>query len=138
MSGWKRPDSVPHPRVWRHAVGRKPVDGNVPSFVIQDVPKEREEDFLDFMEQHFAKNEPLCKCLDLSEDVVGTKELRELWIELLAQRIAVVAFLENDGPRPRIAGLNLIGVVTRADKKDKREVGSFLHNCIKTRYRLLS
>ncbi|KAJ8893852.1 hypothetical protein PR048_006453 [Dryococelus australis] len=125
MSGWKRPESVPYPRVWRRAVGRKPVEGKVPSFVIQDVPKDREEELLDFMEIHFANNEPLCKCLKLTDDLVSLKEFRKLGTDMLAQKISVIAFLEDDGPRPRIVGANIIGVTTRADKEIKHEVSSF-------------
>ncbi|XP_063244076.1 uncharacterized protein LOC134543154 [Bacillus rossius redtenbacheri] len=121
MTSWKRPDSVPHPKVWRRAVGRKPVDGKVPSFVIQDVPEDREEELVDFMEEHFMHNEPLCKCLNINSDSASVKDLRGLWEEMLAQRIAVVAFLEDDGPRPRIAGANMLGVVTRAEKSVKHE-----------------
>ncbi|XP_063243444.1 uncharacterized protein LOC134542825 [Bacillus rossius redtenbacheri] len=121
MPSWKRPDSVPHPKVWRRAVGRKPVDGKVPSFVIQDVPEDREEELVDFMEEHFMHNEPLCKCLNINSDSPSVKDKRGLWEEMLAQRIAVVAFLEDDGPRPRIAGANMLGVVTRAEKSVKHE-----------------
>ncbi|XP_063243795.1 uncharacterized protein LOC134543028 isoform X3 [Bacillus rossius redtenbacheri] len=68
MTSWKRPDSVPHPKVWRRAVGRKPVDGKVPSFVIQDVPEDREEELVQFMVENFVRNEPLSRCLNSSND----------------------------------------------------------------------
>ncbi|XP_063243559.1 uncharacterized protein LOC134542903 [Bacillus rossius redtenbacheri] len=121
MPGWKRPDSVPHPKVWRRAVGRKPVDGKVPSFVIQDIPKDREEDLLDFMQQHYMKNEPISKCLNVGEDPVNMQGLRDYWGKLLAQRIAVVAFLEDDGRLPRIVGANIIGIHTKAEEDVKLE-----------------
>ncbi|XP_063243793.1 uncharacterized protein LOC134543028 isoform X2 [Bacillus rossius redtenbacheri] len=121
MTSWKRPDSVPHPKVWRRAVGRKPVDGKVPSFVIQDVPEDREEELVQFMVENFVRNEPLSRCLNSSNDPVSIKELREQWVEVVAQKITIAAFLKEDGPRPRLVGCNLIGVVTRADKNIKNE-----------------
>ncbi|XP_063244022.1 uncharacterized protein LOC134543118 [Bacillus rossius redtenbacheri] len=121
MTSWKRPDSVPHPKVWRRAFGRKPVDGKVLSFVIQDVPEDRQEELVQFMVENFIKKEPMCECLNAADDPVSMEQFRVFCDKVLSQRVSVVAFLEDDGPRPRIAGANLLAVFTKAEKDKKYE-----------------
>nr|CAD7412220.1 unnamed protein product [Timema poppensis] len=114
---WKRPSSVPFPSVWRRVKGRKPLaDGKIPSFIIQDVPEDREEELIDFMEAHFIHNEPISKSLNFADDAESIVEIRQLWKDLLKDRVSVIAFVEGDGPRPRIAGTNMLGVTHKEDK----------------------
>lgn len=58
---WKRPEDVPFPSVWRRFEGRKPIDGTIPKFWVQDIPEEKFEEVVEVMCLNYIYEEPLCR-----------------------------------------------------------------------------
>ncbi|PSN32094.1 hypothetical protein C0J52_23917 [Blattella germanica] len=115
---WQRPESVPVPKVWKRYTGPKAMEnGKVPKFIIQDVPKDKHEEILEFMSVHFFRDEALCSCLKVNDDPVSSKEFQKVWKEMLEQNISLVAFVEGDDGQPtsEIAGANVLGISHKTD-----------------------
>ena len=115
---WERPKSVPVPTVWRRCVGLKKMeDGNFPKFVIQDIPEDKHEEIIEFMVEHFCRDEVICECVKILEDQVSMQEFTNLWRELLKQNLALVAYLEDEDGKPttKIAGCNITGMSYKTD-----------------------
>ena len=118
---WSRPTTVPVPTIWRRCTGLKKMpDGNIPKFIIQDVPDERQEEVVDFMTKHFFRDEVTCECLDLLEDPVSMKEFQDIYRKLLKKHVGLVAFLDEENVKPgqrlKIAGCNITTPVHRSEK----------------------
>ncbi|KAJ9593063.1 hypothetical protein L9F63_027699, partial [Diploptera punctata] len=116
---WTRPSSVPIPTVWRRCTGLKKMpDGTIPKFVIQDVPDDMHQEFIDFMTKHFFRDEVTCECLHLLEDSVSMAEFQEVYKEVLKDGVGLIAFVDEPlepGQKPKIAGLNLTAVAHKSD-----------------------
>ncbi|XP_063243239.1 uncharacterized protein LOC134542702 [Bacillus rossius redtenbacheri] len=120
-AGCERPDSGPLPRVWRRAKGRSPVGGAVPCFVVQEVPPDRREDVLDFMEENYVRNEPIRAGMAFWTDEQSVAELRAHWARLLPQQPSLVALLDDGSARPRVVGANVLSIVRRGAPQDDHE-----------------
>ncbi|XP_046742180.1 uncharacterized protein LOC124408920 [Diprion similis] len=131
---WKRPEGPE--RVWRVVDGRKKMpSGEVPRFIIQEVPESMEEELVDFMTKYFASEETLCVSQNLLSDPIAIREFRTVWKESLRQGVSVVAIRENfeSDEKPEIVGANVLAVVTKEDKdkpRSKMEVRSKQMNSI--------
>lgn len=55
---WRRPDNIPWPKVW-HRFEARSKSGQMYRIKIQDIPEDRYDEVLDFMETEFDKNEPI-------------------------------------------------------------------------------
>ncbi|XP_046742179.1 uncharacterized protein LOC124408919 [Diprion similis] len=114
---WKRPEGPK--RVWRVVDGRKKMpSGEVPRFIIQEVPESMEEELVDFMTKYFTAEETITASHNLLSDPIAIKELRTLWKESLRQGVSVVAIRENfeSDEKPEIVGANVLTVVTKEDE----------------------
>lgn len=113
---WTRPASVAVPRVWRRCMGRSPVDGVLPRFVIQDVPDDLHDQVVAFMSTFFPRDEPICAQLQLWLDALSMAELQALWRDTLKQHVAIVVLLDGVQGPPRVVGCNLLAVLYKADR----------------------
>nr|CAD7461019.1 unnamed protein product [Timema tahoe] len=108
---WERPDYVPFPSVWRRYEGTKMTDGKIPKFSIEDLTEDYVEEVIEHMSNIFLKDETICGASKLSDDPVSLAEIQELWRKYAKQRVALVAFVDEEGGgRRRIAGANMTGV----------------------------
>uniref|UniRef100_R4FLD1 Putative acetyltransferase n=1 Tax=Rhodnius prolixus TaxID=13249 RepID=R4FLD1_RHOPR len=115
---WKRPKSVPIPTVWRKCTSiKKLADGKTSKFIIQDISEDKKEDVVDFMVEHFSRDETICQCLNLVEDPVSIEEFRVLWREMLAHNLGLVAYVEGEDGKPtsKIAGCNVTCMSYKSD-----------------------
>lgn len=119
MAAWKRPDHLPFPHTWHTFQARDP-KGNgdhLINYRVQDLPPERIEDAIRHMCDHFLRDEPICRSLNLANDPVGVRELSEVWRKVAHQRCAVVCFREGSD---EIVGLNMLTVVSRSDESSSK------------------
>nr|CAD7407023.1 unnamed protein product [Timema cristinae] len=116
-SPWKRPDSVPFPSVWRRYKGTKKMPtGNIPMFSIEDLTEDYVEEVIEHMSSIFLRDETVCSTSKLCEDPVSLAEIQELWRKYAKQRVALVAFVDEEGGgRRRIAGANMTGVAYKGE-----------------------
>ncbi|XP_032685192.1 uncharacterized protein LOC116850699 [Odontomachus brunneus] len=95
-------------------------DGRPIKFTIQEISADRIEDALEHMCTYFLADEPTCACFDAINTPIFVEECRALWREIMEQRIAIVAFVDNpNGGKPIIAGMNMLCVEFKenADKE---------------------
>nr|CAD7569782.1 unnamed protein product [Timema californicum] len=114
---WKRPDSVPFPSVWRRYEGTKKMPtGNIPKFSIEDLTEDYVEEVIEHMSSIFLRDETVCSTSKLCEDPVSLAEIQELWRKYAKQRVALVAFVDEEGGgRRRIAGANMTGIAYKSE-----------------------
>ncbi|XP_065351708.1 uncharacterized protein LOC135947069 [Cloeon dipterum] len=116
MSAWKRSESVP-PRIWLKENG----------IVIRDVTPDLDNFVIEHMLENFARDEPLNRSTNLTDDPDSMAALVTLWNEVLPQRVSLVALAEGtpgadmepvglDKP-PTIMGANVLTVCCKNDKK---------------------
>nr|CAD7412219.1 unnamed protein product [Timema poppensis] len=114
---WERPDSVPFPSVWRRYEGtKKMTTGTIPKFSIEDLTEDYVEEVIEHMSSIFLRDETVCSTSKLCEDPVSLAEIQELWRKYAKQRVALVAFVDEEGGgRRRIAGANMTGVAYKSE-----------------------
>ncbi|CAB3374397.1 Hypothetical predicted protein [Cloeon dipterum] len=116
MSAWKRSESVP-PRIWLKENG----------IVIRDVTPDLDNFVIEHMLENFARDEPLNRSTNLTDDPDSMAALVTLWNEVLPQRVSLVALAEGtpganlepvgfDNP-PTIMGANVLTICCKNDKK---------------------
>lgn len=66
---WKRPESIEFPQVWRTFNAMDVESNKSIEYRIQDLPESRFTDGIDFMVQHFCRDEPICESLGLCFDM---------------------------------------------------------------------
>ncbi|XP_015182897.1 PREDICTED: uncharacterized protein LOC107069801 [Polistes dominula] len=120
------PIRTPGPiKIWKTVDGFRTVgDESKPvKIILQEIPEDRYDDFLDHMCTYFIVDEPCCSSLKISEDPSAMQEFRDVWTIVLKQGLAVGAFVEDPkGGKPEIAGANIIGVEI---KDDERKVDNY-------------
>lgn len=119
---WTRPVTVPYPSVWHtfKARGVDQDDDKLVSYVIQDLPEDRFEEAIEHMIGIFIHDEPTCRAKKLAEDPESVEGIREVWRELVQNRMALVCFKEGSN---EIVGLNMTYVASKDDKESSKVRG---------------
>ncbi|XP_048512743.1 uncharacterized protein LOC105693010 isoform X2 [Athalia rosae] len=115
-STWTRPKCPK--KVWRIVQGRKKMnDGEIPRFIIQEIPEELEEFIIDSMLPQYLAAEPICSSLDMHNDQQALREFRTLWKNIFRQGISIAVLKVNSDStaEPVIAGFNILHVLTAED-----------------------
>lgn len=60
---WKRPQCTEFPKVWFKFMARDTGTDELVEYRIQDLPECKFDDGIEFMVQHFCKDEPVCAAL---------------------------------------------------------------------------
>lgn len=113
MFKWKRSDFV-EPRAW-HSFQTNFENNEIEEFVVQDLPREKYEDAVNFMLEHFLSDEPICKSKDVLNDAEALEEVCKLWRLVLNQNVVNACFKKGCED---IVGLNMLCVITREDFKN--------------------
>lgn len=147
---WSRPESVSYPQVWKRFDGPKPLpNGQILKIRIQDFTEDLRESVIAHMCKHFARDEPVSanqsefffyvytillifQCstfkktypLDMVGDPLAIEEMKGLWNQVLDQKLALVALLENkdeleDKKLPYLMGCNMTHVSERNEPKQE-------------------
>lgn len=114
MFTWKRSDSI-KPQVWHSFKSKNHSSDEIEEFVVQDLPREKFAESLDFMLEHFLSDEPICKSKNVRNDEEALKEVCQLWINVLEQNVVLACFKKDSS---EIVGLNMVCVITRDEFKN--------------------
>lgn len=60
---WERPESMKIPKMWYKFDARDIDTDELVEYCIQDLPESKFQDGIDFMAQHFCKDEPISEAL---------------------------------------------------------------------------
>lgn len=106
---------MPYPSVW-HTFKAKDLDSDrLVNYVVQDLPEDRFEDGVNHMCGIFIYDEPMCHAKRLAEEQQSVDDIREVWRELVKQKVAIVCFREGSD---EIVGLNMTYIACKDDKDD--------------------
>ncbi|XP_058839033.1 uncharacterized protein LOC131695420 [Topomyia yanbarensis] len=112
---WTRPADVPYPSVW-HTFKAKALDSDeLVSYVVQDLPEDRFVDGINHMLGIFIYDEPMCRAKKLADEQASVDDIRDMWREVVKQRLALVCFREGSD---EIVGLNMTFASCVDDRKD--------------------
>lgn len=114
MFSWKRPESV-KTQVWHTFQSKNKSTNELEEFIVQDLPREKNEEALDHMLKHFLPDEPICKARDVKSDGAALSEIRKLWKNVLNQNVVLACFKRNCN---ELIGLNMVCVITKNEFKD--------------------
>lgn len=114
MFSWKRPESVKS-QVWHTFQSKNKSTNELEEFIVQDLPREKNEEALDHMLKHFLPDEPICKARNVKSDGAALSEIRKLWTHVLNQNIVLACFKKNCN---ELVGLNMVCVITKNEFKD--------------------
>lgn len=118
---WTRPESVPYPSVWLTFKAKAPDSDELVNYTVQDLPEDRFEEAIEHLIGVFIHDEPMCRSKKLAEQPESVEGIREMWRELVQQRMALVCFQEGSD---EIVGLNMTYVSSKDDKEEHVVKGS--------------
>lgn len=114
MFTWKRSDLI-KPQVWHSFKSENHSTKEIEEFIVQDLPREKFQESLDFMLEHFLSDEPICKSKNVRRDEQALKQIYQLWINVLEQNVVLACFKKNSS---EIIGLNMVCVITTDDLRN--------------------
>lgn len=129
---WKRPESVEYPKIWHNFKVKNINTNEVEEYRIQDLPESRTDEALDFIIQHYCKDEPICAAYgmlysvrwfqlnkfkhslfaDIFNDEVAIKDLSSMWKSVIEQKTVLVCFKNGSD---EMVGINMNYVVEKDD-----------------------
>ncbi|XP_059468634.1 uncharacterized protein LOC132192614 [Neocloeon triangulifer] len=114
--GWSRPAGAPA-KIYARENG----------VVIRDVTPDLDNFVIEFMLEYFARDEPLNRSVQLTEDPDSLADLITIWNDVLPRRVSLVALAEGSpgsnlepvslSNPPTIMGANVLTVNCKSDKK---------------------
>lgn len=107
---WSRPLDVRFPQVWSNFKA-KDLDGLIADYTIQDLPENRFNEAVYFMQRYHMESEVL-RVKKIRDEPVSFHEITEKWWDCLRQKVTLVCFKEKS---VEIIGLNVLGVVTQSE-----------------------
>ncbi|XP_048487899.1 uncharacterized protein LOC105388007 [Plutella xylostella] len=118
---WKRPMDVT-PRVWRRFKGTARDGAPAPNYQIRDVDEKEKERCLDFLQEIFLRDEPLCQALDIAADPVSVNTIMSNWRHLIDESISLACYTEDSHGCPdQLAAVDLCAVLSLHD--DDQDMG---------------
>lgn len=107
MVEFKRPASLPFPTVWHTFTARDIDSDEMVTYTVEDIPKERFDEVVEFYKVHFLPFEPKTKLLNILGDEVSLKEIEGVWRDYLSQNISFGCFKEGSD---ELVGANILFV----------------------------
>ncbi|KAB0797323.1 hypothetical protein PPYR_08317 [Photinus pyralis] len=131
---WKRPSSAPYPSIYKKFEGRRPINGVIPKFWVQDIPEDQFDAAVEFMMGGFPYDEPLNKYSKLESDSESMNTLRMFLKEMLKDKLGLICYAENPDPKgkPIIAGVNVTHIKTKDDENIVEIKGNTLSRIFET------
>lgn len=119
MAGFIRPKSANYPNIYHEFEARDLHSNKFVKFRVQDFPRERYEEGVEYMVQNFFEHEVMGKSRRIKSDRVAVKEMSKIWRELLAKGLSLACFKENSD---EIIAMNILDVTSSLDAEDKLKV----------------
>lgn len=113
MFTWKRSESI-KPQVWHKFKSNNFATDELEEFIVQDLPREKFDEALEHMLEHFLSDEPICKAKHVKSDAAAKNEVCDLWKRIFDQNVVLACFKKGCS---EIIGLNMVCVITKSDLK---------------------
>ncbi|XP_055684400.1 uncharacterized protein LOC129790737 [Lutzomyia longipalpis] len=109
---WERPVSIPFPQNWCSFSAKDPESGGIAKYKVTDLSEDKFEEAVDLMVKYFLPDEVMCQSLDLLNDEDSLKEMKDMWWEILPQKVSLVCYKEGSN---EICGLNMLEMSEKSD-----------------------
>lgn len=119
MGGFHRPHTSNYPNTHHSFEARDLHSNKLVRYRVQDFPRERYEEGVEYMVQNFFEHEVMGKSRRIKSDRLAVKEMSQIWRELLAKELSLVCFKDNSN---EIIAMNVLDVVSSIDAEDKLKV----------------
>ncbi|XP_028034965.1 uncharacterized protein LOC114246579 [Bombyx mandarina] len=111
-----RPTNMAYPAIWRRFTVRR--DGITTLLRIQDLTEDLRGAALALMEKYFMSDEPPCKFIGIHNHPRAVAELKSLWNKSVKDNLSLVCVKDNDDSDPTVVGVNVLTVISKADKEE--------------------
>ena len=118
MSKFVRPHTMSYPTVY-HTFQARDLDKKFVEYRFQDFPKDRYDEGIQFMIDHFFDREPMAATRKVSSDAIAVEECSQIWRESLAKGLSIACFKQNSD---EIIAMNILLVSSVNIKEDTSEV----------------
>lgn len=119
MAGFNRPNISNYPSIYHTFEARDLHSNKLIQYRVEDFPRQRIEEGIQFMVQNFFEHEVIGKTRKVKSDRVAVEEISQFWRESLSKGYSIVCFRENSDD---IIGMNVLEVVSIDDPKSSLNV----------------
>lgn len=119
MAQFTRPRSLNYPSVYYTFQARDLHSNKLIEYRVQDFPRDRLEEGIQYMVQNFFEHEMMGKTRRIKSDRKAVEEISELWREKLPKGFSIACFKENSN---EIIAMNVLDVKSIYDPKEESKV----------------
>lgn len=109
-----RPSAANYPAIYHTFQARDLNSNKLVEYRVEDFPRDRYEEGIQYMVQHFFEHEVMGKTRRIKSDRVAVQEISQFWRELLPRGFSIACFKENSD---EIIAMNVLDVSTLGDEK---------------------
>lgn len=110
MSAGVRVDGFVFPHIYSKFTRPDKNNVDLVEYWIQDLPENRFEDAVEFLNKHMHYDEPMYDCKKLCEDINALEIVNGMYQEYLSHKVSLVCFKENSD---EIIGFNILKIMTK-------------------------
>ncbi|KAK9869652.1 hypothetical protein WA026_003400 [Henosepilachna vigintioctopunctata] len=107
---------ISKPAIWK-TFERTTKEGKVKKFWTQNLLDDHKELAMNYLLDHFMREEPLCSALKMRETVDSSNELCEIWQNMLPQNCTLACYTVDDDMQEKLVGLNICYRNSQSDDK---------------------
>lgn len=118
MAGFVRP-TINYPSIYHTFRARDLHSNKLVEFRVQDFPRDRYEEGIQFMVQNFFEHEAMGKTRRIKTDRIAVQEISQFWREMLPKGFSIACFKEDSDD---IIAMNVLDVASIDDPKEESQV----------------
>lgn len=123
MVGFIRPKAINYPSIYHTFQARDLQSNKLVEYRVQDFPRDRYEEGVQFMIQNFFEHEAMGKTRRIKSDRIAVSEVSQFWREMLAKGFSIACFKQDSDD---LVAMNVLDVSSIDDVKLVGKVQTFL------------
>lgn len=119
MAGIIRPHLINYPTIYHTFKARDLHSNKLIEFRVQDFPRDRFDEGIQYMVQNFFEHEVMGKTRRIKSDRAAVQDISNFWREMLPKGFSIACFKENSD---EIIAMNVLDVASIEDAKEDLKV----------------
>jgi hypothetical protein len=119
MASFVRPHTINYPHIYHTFQARDLHSNKLVEYRVQDFPRDRYEEGVQYMVQNFFEHEVMGKTRRIKSDRLAVQEISQFWRGMLLKGFSIACFKENSDD---IIAMNVLDVASIGDKKEDPNV----------------
>lgn len=115
MSKWSRPEYLEHPKVYRKWISDDLVNTKTVEYRIQELPRDRFEDGVEFLLKHYCTTEPMLESKEAAKDPEFIEDISNYFRYIFGKEITIACFKKTSD---EILGISLMDVIVEGEEED--------------------